>query len=146
MGFASPRACGGVWSLCTFDAPHWPYGSGKARDYLAALSPDALRLYSRVVQPLDFVLPALLCIWLRAAAARWAVVAAVRPLGALAIFYLTVDYLENGMVRVMLNRPDGNFPDAVAMVASGLTILKWVALAGFAVMLATRLDRGGGQR
>ena len=76
MGMASPKTCGGVWSLCTFDAPHWPYGADTARAYLAALSDDALSRYRGIVQPLDLLLPALLCIWLRAAAGRWPVASA----------------------------------------------------------------------
>lgn len=145
MAVASPQTCDDVWALCTFDALHWPYGRDTARAYLKALSPEALGRYQTVVQPLDLMLPPLLCIWLCAAAARWAVTGAVRSLGVLAVLYAAVDYLENGLIYVMLRQPGGEFPGALAMAASGLTTLKWLALAGFVVMLATRLDRDGGR-
>lgn len=146
MSLASPKACGSVWLLCTFDAPHWPYGADKARAYLAALNAEARWRYAWVVQPLDLLLPVLLCIWLRAAAARWTVTAAVRLLRRLAVLYAAVDYLENAAIRVMLAQPAGDFPDVVAAMTSGLTTIKWLSLLAFALMLAARLDRGGGRQ
>jgi len=128
MVAASPTGCGGVWTLCTFDAPHLPYGAGTARAYLAALPAGALWRYLWIVQVLDLVFPALLCLTLRAAFARWAPAALARPLSKLAVLTAGTDYLENALIRVMLKNPEG-FPDIVATGASLLTLAKWLLLA-----------------
>ncbi|MGB3316379.1 MAG: hypothetical protein WBB85_18410 [Albidovulum sp.] len=128
MIVTSPMGCGGVWTLCTFDAPHLPYGAGTARAYLAALSDGALWRYLWIVQALDLIFPALLCITLREAFERWAPEALARRLSKLAVFETGVDYLENALIRAMLKNPDG-FADVIATATSLMTLLKWLLLA-----------------
>ncbi|OYX44772.1 MAG: hypothetical protein B7Z02_04290 [Rhodobacterales bacterium 32-67-9] len=128
MALAGPMSCGGVWWSCSFDARILPYGADAARDYLAAARP-ALWRYLWIVQPLDLVFPAVLCLWLREAFARLASERQARRLGRLAAFEVGVDYLENALVRAMLKRPDGDFPDILANAASALTTLKWLLIA-----------------
>jgi hypothetical protein len=124
---ASPMGCGDVWAFCTFDAPHLPYGAATARSYLAALSDGALWRYLWIVQALDLIFPALLCITFREAFERWAPEALARRLTKLAVFAAGVDYLENALIRAMLKNPEG-FADIVATGASLLTLLKWLLL------------------
>lgn len=143
MVLASPTGCGAVWTLCLFDAPHLPYGAATARAYLAALSDAALWRYLWIVQPLDLIFPAALCITFREAFGRWAPQRLARRLGRLAVVYAGVDYLENALVRAMLKRPDGAFPDLLPQAASALTTLKWLALA---VLFAALLRLWIGQR
>ena len=128
MVLASPMGCGGVWALCIFDAPHFPYGATTARAYLAALSDTALGRYLWIVQPLDLVFPALLCITLREAFGRWAPEVLAARLGRLAVYAAGADYLENALIRVMLKDPEG-FPEVVAGGTSLMTLLKWLMLA-----------------
>jgi hypothetical protein len=127
MVAAGPMGCGGVWTLCSFDAPHLPYDATTARDYLAALSDAARWRYLWIVQALDLIFPALLCITFREAFQRWAPEAIARRLTKLAVFAAGVDYLENALIRVMLKNPDG-FADVAATGASLLTLLKWVLI------------------
>ena len=127
MVAASPTECGDVWFVCNFDAPHLPYGAGTARAYLAALSETAIWRYLWIVQPLDLIFPALLCITFREAFERWAPESLARRLTKLAVFAAGADYLENALIRVMLKNPDG-FADVAATGASLLTLLKWLLL------------------
>lgn len=127
MVAAGPAECGDVWTLCSFDAPHLPYGADTARTYLAALSEGALRRYLWIVQALDLIFPALLCITFREAFERWAPESLARRLTKVAVFAAGVDYLENALIRVMLKNPAG-FADVVATATSLLTILKWLLL------------------
>lgn len=128
MALAGPMSCGGVWRPCSFDARILPYGAEAARDYLVAAGP-ALWRYLWIVQPLDLVFPALLCLLLREAFARLASERQARRLGTLAVFEAGVDYLENALVRAMLKRPEGDFPDILANAASALTTVKWLMIA-----------------
>lgn len=128
MVAAGPTSCGGVWALCSFDAPHLPYGAATARAYLTALSDAALWRYLWIVQPIDLVFPALLCIALREAFARRAPERTARRLARLAVVEAGVDYLENALIRVMLKDP-GGFVDTVAPATSLLTLAKWLLLA-----------------
>lgn len=127
MVAASPTDCGGVWPVCSLDAPHLPYGADTARSYLAALSEGALWRYLWIVQALDLIFPALLCIILREAFERWAAERLARRLSKLAVFEAGIDYLENALIRVMLKNPEG-FADIAATGASLLTLLKWVLI------------------
>ena len=128
MALAGPMSCGGVWWPCSFDARILPYGPDEARDYLAAIRPLLWR-YLWIVQPLDLVFPALLCLSLREAFARLASERTARRLGSVAVFEAGVDYLENALIRAMLKRPDGDFPDVLAHAASALTTVKWLMIA-----------------
>lgn len=139
---ATPMECGGVWVFCTFDAPHLPYGAETARAYLAALPEGAQWRYLWIVQALDLVFPALLCMTFREAFGRWAPEALARRLSKLAVFAAGVDYLENALIRVMLKNPEG-FADVVATGASLLTLLKWLLLA---VLFGALARRWRGQR
>ncbi len=127
MAAASPTECGGVWALCTFDAPHLPYGADVARAYLAALPEAAQWRYLWIVQTLDLIFPALLCITFREAFGLWATERLAGRLTKIAVFAAGVDYLENALIRVMLKNPAG-FADVVATATSLLTILKWLLL------------------
>lgn len=135
MALASPMECGGVWRLCSFDAQIVPYSPAEARDYLAAIGPAIWR-YRWIVQPLDLVFPAALCLLIREAAARWAPERRARRLGKVAVAYAGIDYLENAVVRLMLESPGGDFPDIAARGASGLTVSKWLVLAVLGIALA----------
>ena len=128
MAATSPMSCGGVWRLCSFDAQIAPYGPEEARAYLRAIEPMIWR-YLWIVQPLDLVFPALLTLALREAFTRRASEGLGRRLGRLAVVYAGVDYLENAVIRAMLEHPSGDFPDITAIGASGLTMLKWFLLA-----------------
>ena len=135
MALASPFNCGGVWRLCSFDAQILPYSPAEARAYLAAIGPASWR-YLWIVQPLDLVFPATLCLLIREAVARRAPGPLARRLGKVAVLYAGVDYVENAIVRIMLERPGGPFPDFAARAASGMTILKCLVLAILGVALA----------
>ncbi len=135
MALASPMSCGGVWWPCSFDARLLPYGADTARDYLAAIAPSLWR-YLWIVQPLDLLFPALLCLTLREAFARRAPERQAARLGHLAVAEAGVDYLENALIRAMLKRPDGAFPDLLPEATSALTTLKWLMLAVLFVALA----------
>ncbi len=135
MVAASPMGCGEVWALCTFDAPHLPYGADTARAYLAALSEGARWRYLWVVQALDLIFPALLCITFREAFERWAPETFARRMTRVAVFAAGVDYLENALVRVMLKNPSG-FSEVVAPAASILTLIKWMTLVVLFAVLA----------
>ncbi|MCV2873868.1 hypothetical protein OEZ71_16345 [Defluviimonas sp. WL0050] len=128
MVAASPMECGGVWAVCSFDAPHLPYEAGTARSYLAALSEGALWRYLWIVQALDLIFPALLCITFREAFEHWAPERLARRLTKVAVFAAGIDYLENALIRVMLKNPAG-FADVVATATSFLTLAKWLLLA-----------------
>ncbi len=141
MALASPRSCGGVWLICSFDAQALPYGAGEARAYLAAIGPAVWR-YLWIVQPLDLIFPALLCLALRESFLRWAPDRLARRLGRLAVIYAGIDYLENAVVRMMLEHADGDFSDLTAHAASALTTLKWLVLG----VLFVALLRIGWQR
>ncbi|MFN6951482.1 MAG: hypothetical protein ACK4NE_02660 [Albidovulum sp.] len=129
MALASPMRCGEVWRLCSFDAQILPYSPTEARAYLAAIGPAAVWRYLWIVQPLDLVFPALLCLVLREHFARRAPERPARRLGRLAVLYAGADYLENAVVRVMLERPAGDFSELTARIASALTSGKWLLLA-----------------
>lgn len=138
---ASPWSCGGVWRLCSFDAQVLPYAPDAARAYLVAIGPAVWR-YLWIVQPLDLVFPAVLCLVLREAFDRRAPERLARRLSRLAVVYAGIDYLENALVRVMLEDPAGGFSDLVAQGASILTMTKWlVLLALFAALGAVWLRR-----
>lgn len=128
MVLAGPMSCGGVWRLCSFDAQVMPYSPDEARAYLAAIGPAVWR-YLWIVQPLDLVFPALLCLVLREHFARRAPKRLARRFGRLAVLYAGTDYLENAVVRVMLERSEGDFSDLTAHAASALTMAKWLLLA-----------------
>lgn len=124
---ASPRSCGGVWWPCSFDAQVLPYSPDDARAYLAAIGPAVWR-YLWILQPLDLVFPAVLCLVLREAFTRWAPERPARRLSRLAVVYAGIDYLENALVRGMLEDPAGGFSDLAARGASMLTMTKWLVL------------------
>lgn len=151
MTLLGPSDCGGVWRLCSFDAQILPYRPETARDYLAAVRPDVWR-YLWIVQPLDLILPVMVCLALREGFARWAPGRFLELLRLGSVLYVLVDYLENGVVRIMLTDPSGDFPDAVAYAASGLTTFKWALLlpllmtAGASWWQGRRFDRGGAPR
>ncbi|MEZ5913419.1 MAG: hypothetical protein R3D84_15350 [Paracoccaceae bacterium] len=128
MTWAGPDACGGVWRVCLFDAPHFPYGVDTARAYLTALTDTARWRYLWVVQPLDLLLPAALCLALREAFQRWAAERMAQTLSRLAVYTAGIDYLENALIRVMLKDPAG-LSDIVAPATSALTLIKWLMLA-----------------
>lgn len=136
MALASPMRCGEVWRLCSFDAQITPYSPAEARAYLAAIGPAAVWRYLWGVQPLDLVFPALLCLVLREHFVRRASELEARRLGRLAVLYAGADYLENAAVRVMLERPAGDFSDLTARTASALTSGKWLLLAALFVAAA----------
>lgn len=141
MVLASPTSCGGVWRICSFDAQFLPYGPDEARAYLASLG-SGIGRYLWIVQPLDLVFPAALCLALREAYARFAPERLARRLGRLAVVYAGVDYFENALIRAMLKRPDGAFPDLLPEATSALTTLKWLVLAVlFAAFLRLWLGR-----
>ncbi|WP_413869928.1 hypothetical protein [Albidovulum sp.] len=135
MAAAGSTACGQTFFPCSFDAQFLPYGPDAARRYLAAIGADLWR-YLWIVQPLDLVVPALTCLSLREAFRRWAPARWTRILGGAAVLFAATDYLENAVVRVMLNRPQGDFPDAVAHAATTLTTLKWVLLVPLLMLIA----------
>lgn len=128
MVLASPRECGG-WVLCSFDAPRFPYGPTDARAYLSSLSDVALWRYLWVIQPIDLIFPALLCLFFRETFERRAPEKLAARLGRIAVIGAGADYLENAVIRAMLKRPDGEFPDLVPVAATGLTTLKWLLIA-----------------
>ncbi len=135
MVAAGPKSCGQVFFPCSFDAQILPYGPEAARRYLAAIGADLWR-YLWIVQPLDLILPAVTCLSLREAFSRWAPARWARVLAGAAVLFAATDYLENAAVRVMLNRPQGDFPDAVAHAATTLTTLKWALLLPLLVLVA----------
>jgi len=149
MGLASPGGCH-EWFLCTFDAQIVPYAPGTARSYLVAIKDDIWR-YARIVQPLDLILPLMICLALREGFARWTAGRFTGWLRAAAVLYMVVDYAENAAIHVMLGHPGGDFPDWVAYTASGLTIFKWTVLlplllAATLAWLRHRFDRSGAPR
>ena len=117
--------CGGVWRHCSFDAQVVPYAPSAARAYLAALEAEGLQTYLWRLQPLDMIFPAALCVVLRDSFIRLAPERSAHLLGRLAVAEAGVDYLENALVRAMLKRPGGDFPDLIPVATSGLTALKW---------------------
>ncbi|WP_347311490.1 hypothetical protein [Defluviimonas sp. SAOS-178_SWC] len=131
-----------TWSVCLFDAPRLPYGPAEARAFLASLGEAARWRYLWVVQPLDLLFPAMLCLSFREVFAQLAPERLAGRLGSLAVIEAGVDYLENALVRAMLKRPDGAFPDILPQAASALTTLKWLLLAMlFAALLRLWLNR-----
>ena len=134
----SPSDCA-VWRICLFDAPRAPYGPDAARLYLSYLGETALHRYLWVVQPLDLIFPALLCLAFRETFARLAPERLAMRLGRLAVLAAGADYLENALIRVMLKQPGGDFPDLVPLLATGLTTVKWILLAFLFAALARLL-------
>ncbi|SPH24204.1 hypothetical protein DEA8626_03254 [Defluviimonas aquaemixtae] len=135
MVLAGPRDCA-AWVFCSFDAPGFPYSAREARAYLASLTDGALWRYLWIVQPLDLVFPALLCLIFREAFERHAPEKLAARLGRIAVIEAGVDYFENAVIRAMLKRPEGDFPDMVPLAATGLSTLKWLLIAFLSVALA----------
>lgn len=135
MVAAGPSNCD-AWRVCSFDAPRFPYVPEEARAFAASLGADALWRYLWIVQPIDLVFPALLCRVFREAFQRRAPERLAARLGRVAVAEAGADYLENALVRAMLKRPEGGFPDLVPLAATGLTTLKWLLLAFLVAALA----------
>jgi len=130
VGWSLPTVSAGADGAVPFDLRPLGYGFDEARDFLAALAPDATLFYLDVQQRLDLAYPALLALTLFLAIAwlapvRWGrwrwIVALVAIPGAV------FDYAENGAVAGMLRLgADGITPDMVA-AASRWSMLKSAA-------------------
>lgn len=111
--------------LPPFDARVLGYSAQAAREYLAALGPDQVRIYTGPMHWIDTLFPPLLggwiwitLRWLGAARAVW-----------LAPLYVLVDWGENALVGRMLEAGAQGVSDGLVAWASAATAVKFAALA-----------------